>query len=63
MNYNLVIEKRDIAKIDKLNTLTDVNTFWEDVRKFTRNVTSDHSIGRWQCLAQVRYRELVINGK
>lgn len=58
MDYNRAIESRDISKINKLNTLTNKETFQDDVRKFTKNVTSDHSIGRWQCLAEYRYNEL-----
>ena len=59
MNYNNAIEKNDLSKIDKLNKLTRVNTFWEDVRKFTKKVTSDHSISRWLCLAEFRESELL----
>ena len=59
MLENQAIEKADYAKIRKLNSLTDPKTFWNDVRKFTKNVTSDHSIGRWQCLAEQRYLELL----
>lgn len=58
MTYEYAIENRDINKIDKLNKLTNINTFWNDVRKLTRNVNSDHGISRWQCLADVRYNEL-----
>ena len=58
MTYNRAIEKRGYVKIDKLNTLTNKETFWDDVRKFTKNVTSCHSIGRWQCLAEYRWSEL-----
>ena len=58
MDYSWAIEQRDIAKIDKLNKLTNINTFWDDVRKLTRNVTSDHMMGRWQCLAEARFKEL-----
>lgn len=57
-HYDYAMEKRDISRIDKLNTLTNKETFWDDVRKFTKNVTSDHSIGRWQCLAECRWNEL-----
>ena len=46
MGPNYVMEIRDINKIKKLNTLTDPKNFWKDVGKFTRRVTSDHSIGR-----------------
>lgn len=59
MTYDYALEKRDISKIDKLNRLTNVDTYWDDVRKLTKSVTSDHSIKRWQCLADVRYMELV----
>lgn len=58
MTYDYVMENRDIAKIDKLNALTNIQTYWDDVRKLTRNVTSDHSIKRWKCLADARYTEL-----
>ena len=58
MTYNRAIEKRDYSKIDKLNNLTNKETFWDDVRKFTKNVTSDHSINRWECLAEYRWNEL-----
>lgn len=51
-------ETADISKIKKLETLTDPTTFWDDVRKFTKRVTSDHSIHRWQCLAEQRYKEI-----
>ena len=58
MKYSSAIERRDYPKIDKLNNLTDKRTFWDDVRKLTKAVTSDHAIGRWQCLAEQRYKEL-----
>lgn len=56
--YN-TLENRDCSKIDKLNKLTNKETFWDDVRKLTRNVTSDHSIHRWQCLAEKRFNEII----
>lgn len=59
MTYDYAMEKRDINKIDKLNTLTNIRTYWDDVRKFTKNVKSDHAIKRWQCLADARYNELM----
>jgi hypothetical protein len=48
--------ERKIA--DKLNTLTNIDTFWDDVRKFTKNVHSDRSISIWQSLAEIRFDEL-----
>lgn len=60
MTYNYyVMEKNDVKKIDKLNKLTNKGTFWNNVRKLTKNITSDHSIHRWQCLAEIRYNELL----
>ena len=54
-----VMEKADYAKVKKLRTLNNIDTFRDDVRKFTAKVYSDHSIGRWQILAEARYGELL----
>ena len=58
MLEDYVMEHADYAKIKKLRTLHNIETFWDDVRKLTTRVTSDHSIGRWQILAEARYCEL-----
>jgi len=49
----------DMGKIDKLNKLTNISTFWHDVRKLVGGTASDHSISRWQCLAEYRENELL----
>lgn len=41
-----------------IKEVTMTYTFWDDVRKLCRGVTSDHAIGRWQCLAENRFKEL-----
>ncbi len=53
-----VQEKRDINRIAKLVALKNIETFWDDVRRLIKNVTSDHAIKRWQVLAEARYEEL-----
>jgi hypothetical protein len=58
MEYRYAFTKWDYSKIDKLNALNNKNTFWDDVRKLTKKVQSDYTIGRWQCLAEIRYNEL-----
>ena len=58
MGYDYAMEKRDYARIDKLNNLTDVDTFWNDVRRLTSQVKGSHAGSRWQILAEARYREL-----
>lgn len=58
MDYSRATEKRDYAKIDKLNDLIHFQTFWDDVRRLTKGITSDHAIHRWECLAEERYNEL-----
>ena len=58
MGYDFIYEKRDCSRINKLNKLNNPNTFWDDVRKLTKRITSDHSIERWQSLAECRYKEL-----
>lgn len=59
MTYNeYIMERRDIGRITKLNTLISANTFWADVKKLTKRLDSDHALGRWQMLAEIRYEEL-----
>ena len=59
MTYYYASERMDFKRIDKLNTLTNIKTFWDDVRKFTKNISSDHSISHWQSLAECKYNELL----
>ena len=56
--YGTIFEKRDIKRIDKLNTIQNLDGFWDNVRKFTKNVSSDYSLSRWQILSEKRYEEL-----
>lgn len=49
---------QQIKRVAKLQQLTDIKTFWDDVRKMTKHVTSDHAIHQWQVLAELRYEEL-----
>lgn len=58
MQLTVALEKRDIEKINKLNKLHNYITFYDDVRKLTRNVHSEHSLHRWQILADMRYEEI-----
>lgn len=58
LGYVCATESRDYGKIEKLNQLTNISTFYDDVRRLTRNVYSDHAIKRWQCLSEIRYWEL-----
>lgn len=48
----------DVERKAKLATLKNIETFWDDVRKLVKNITSDHAIKRWQVLAEARYEEL-----
>lgn len=57
----IAIYKSDYKKIEKLQKLTNPVTFWDDVRKLTKNTYSDFHIGRWQCLAETRYDEISKN--
>lgn len=58
MDYRYAWTRQEMKRIDKLNQLTNIDTFWNDVRKLTKNVNSDHTIKSWQCLAEVRFEEL-----
>ena len=46
------------TKMDKLMTLRDPNTFWDDVRKLTRRVRSDKSLREWEICADNWYEYL-----
>ena len=64
-DYGPAIEKRDFGKIKKIYTIledktTNKNNYYDRIRKLTKRVTSDHSIGRWQCLAEY-YERYVMN--
>lgn len=54
------IENHDLSKIEKLNNITELRTYWESVRKLTRTAKSEHTLSRWQCLAEIRYEELKV---
>ena len=63
--YGTAIEKRDFGKIEKIYTIlenktTNKNNYYDRIRKLTKRVTSDHSIGRWQCLSEY-YERYVMN--
>lgn len=51
--------KQDVSRVNKLNKLTNIKTFWDDVRKLTKNITSSKGIRVWQILAENRYNELL----
>lgn len=59
--YEYAWERNDFPRIEKLNKLTNPDTFWDDVRKLTKAVKSDHAINRWEFLAEKRYE--IITGK
>ena len=61
MKYTYVKQKRDYARIDKLNKLNELDVFWDGVRKLTRRVRSERCFNRWQCLAEIREKELLEN--
>lgn len=63
-DYSRAIENRDFAKIDKLYAIlndetTTKDNYWDKVRKLTKRVTSDHSLSRWQCLAEY-YEKFIV---
>lgn len=57
--YKLTFNRSEDKIADKLLTLNNVDTFFDDVRKFTKNVTSDRAIRSWERLAELRYNYLM----
>ena len=58
MDYRFAENKSEMKRIDKLNALMNKETFWDDVRKLTKNVHNDHVIHSWEFLSEKRYNEL-----
>lgn len=61
-----VMESRDLGKIKKMMDSLKVgklnkDNFYDVIRKFTRNVYSDHGISRWQILSDKLYDMLEEN--
>ena len=58
MTYEHALTKWDHAKIDKLNKLTNTETFWEDVYQLRKRVTKKYTLHCWGRLAKIRWKEL-----
>lgn len=53
----ICIENRDMDKVDKIiegihNSNINKDNLYDEVRKLTKRVTSDHSIKRWQIITE-----------
>ena len=57
-HWEWVLEMHDIAKVQKLEKLTNPETFWDDVRKLTNYPMTDHNCNRWEHLAEMRANEI-----
>lgn len=53
-----IMYKSDIKIVEKLQKLTNTETFWDDVRKLTKRIHSDRYISRWQIYAEIRFNIL-----
>lgn len=53
-----IYEKHDLGRVKKLLTIKSLDNYWDEVRKFTKKITSDHSIKCWQFLAEKRLIQL-----
>lgn len=58
MDIGIAWTKTEERIIEKLNSLNNVNTFWDDVRKITKNIHSDRVISSWEWLSEKRYNEI-----
>ena len=58
MEYKYAGTHTDMKRIDKLNKLTNKETFWSEVGKLTKNITSRIAYNSWMLLAKIRYEEL-----
>lgn len=60
MNYLAAYSREEYSRIDKLNSIVCLRTFWDEVRKLTCNLTSDRAVNSWQRLAEIRFSELKV---
>lgn len=56
--YKYAYNKTEAKIIEKLNTLNNPETFFNDVRRFTRQITTDHNIKTWERFSEIRYNEI-----
>ena len=56
--YHFAYDKYDIKIANKLLGLKDKQTFWDKVKYYTKNISSDKSLSNWQRLAELRYCQL-----
>ena len=59
MDKSYAITKYECHVIDKLNSLNNPATFFQDVRRFTRQITTDHNIKTWERFSEIRYNEII----
>lgn len=59
MTYKFSFSNSDRIIINKLNVLINKETFYDDVRKLTKNAKNDREIKSWQRLADQRYAEII----
>lgn len=60
MDYRYAGTYRDMKRIDKLNKMSNPETFWTEIDKITENLVSLTAINSWRILAEIRYQELLV---
>lgn len=63
MEYKYAGTYSDMKRIDKLNKMTNAETFWSEIDKITENLVSLTAINSWRMLAKIRYKELTEKGQ
>ena len=61
--YKYAYNKTEEKIIKKLNSLNNPETFFNDVRRFTRQITTDHNIKTWERFSEIRYNEITEKNK
>ena len=61
MEKDYAITKYECHVIDKLNSLNNTETFFNDVRRFTKNIHNDRLINIWECFSEIRFNEITGN--
>lgn len=56
--YKYAYNKTEAKIIEKLNMLNNPETFFNDVRRFTKNIHTNRLINIWECFSEIRYNEI-----
>jgi hypothetical protein len=64
--YRICFNNQERLRADKIINLfssrvLNKENYWDNIRKLTKNVYSDHALSSWQCLAERAEKEIFLS--